>query len=219
MPPQPLSRVHPNPGVRIATGVTPHTPDMARCAFAVINLWAQCDNAYARILSSLMKADPVTGTAMYLALASGEAKKAVLFAAARHALSEDLYNLLRAVITATKASRNQRNDFAHHLWGNSPGLPSTVLLVHPTILATFLAAKDAWNGREPEPQLDRSKVMVYRLADFQEAEQAACDAHLWTARLAKALSGGLEADLKRFQLLQIPQIERAFQRYSSENAR
>lgn len=181
--PQPLSRFHPTLGATVALGKAPHTPEMAVAVLGVINFWAQIDYNYGSILARVAKADPVTVTAVFQATISADARKSAMIAAVQEKLTLEEASLILSVIEASKPSRDLRNEFAHHVWGSLNTRSDCVLLVNPRTLAKFNAAMTAWRGEGPRPELDRSKVIVWRQKDFDTALKDAHLAHMRTYQL------------------------------------
>ncbi|MBD3732960.1 MAG: hypothetical protein IE934_09620 [Sphingopyxis sp.] len=182
--PQPLDRVHPAPTISVTPSALSNSAYAGHVAF-VIATWAHIDGDVGSLLARMLKADIATGTAMYLALIGGEARKAALAAAAKEALPPWQQHLLSAVIKATKPSRDQRNSFAHHAWGTADELPGTLLLMHPRVVVeSNVSRRQAHiieNTRIIRPiDLDRSRIMVFREKDFADAQRMALQAtRLW----------------------------------------
>ena len=214
--PQPLSRFDPKLGFVLASGNSPHDPQMAQSVLTVINLWSQIDYNYGYILARIAKADPETITAVFQAMISGEARKGALFAAAKVQLSAEQAALVMAVVESTKVSRKTRNEFAHHLWGSLNSRPDCVVLAHPKDLAAYTAKMVALSGtRKERPELDRSQIMVWRQPCFDEAVAAAKTAHQRTVELSFIFDHPAE-DRMRQDLLQHPQIARLYAHHLQE---
>lgn len=103
---------------------------------------------------------------MYQSLHGAESKKAVLLAAAQKALPSWKYVLLQAVLKVTKSSRDERNDFAHHVWGTAEELPGALLLMHPNVVLEVnvshrASALDHGRGIISPRTYDATRVMVY----------------------------------------------------------
>lgn len=220
--PQPLSRFNPNLGIMMGSGNTPHTPEMAVAAIGVINLWSQIEYNYSALLARIASADPVAVNAVFQAMISGDARRAALAAAAKAKLTAEESSLILAVFDATKASRETRNDFAHHLWGILQDRPDCALLMNPKTLARFNAELAAWTDRtgnpeaDPVPTFDRSEIMVWRQKDFDTALEAARKAHTQTVELLFTFEHPA-AGRRRPALLADPQIARLYEHHLREN--
>lgn len=212
--PNPLSKVTPQGELWFSAGVlrnSSFSPEVAH----TIALWAHIDGDLATILSKMLKADIAVGSAMYMTLTGGEAKRSVLAAAAREALPGWHYNLLMAILQVTKPSRNQRNSFAHHIWGSCTELEDELLLTHPkTIVDSNVShrqrVKELPGGRGViAPKLiDRSKITVYREIDFKNAVTDAQKA----SEIVTLFYGTLDRRSRAgtlHQLLNQPQIQQA----------
>lgn len=222
--PQPLSRVCKTDTLVIDPGAINRRPDFAFPILRVIAFWAHIDGNLANILARMLKTDIRAGTAMYEALNGGEAKRAALFAAADHALPQWANLLLRAVVTASKASRNQRNDFAHHVWATCDELPDAIMLLSPSVVTRWATSRrqpyemDGRSVIKPE-SLDHSRIMVYRQADFDSAVKASADADLNHIFLYDVISSlpDLGYGAGRRLLLSQPQIQQAVAKMTTES--
>lgn len=215
--PQPLSRVRPKADIHVSANAISSVPLCASHVVRVIATWAEIDSDLAIILSKLLKADVEIGTAMYQALSGGEARKAAFMAAAKVSLAEWQFILVKAVFDATRASRNQRNDFAHHIWGQTPSIPDALLLMPPEVVLdrhlSFMRAK-------PDPKtsalvltpksFDYDKIMVWRGTDFVNAVELALTAAVQFAYLYGAIGHPLIEQSRRLLLME-PRVQQALQ--------
>jgi len=173
--PRPLSEVSPNGKLTFAAGVLKASPFAGDVAY-VISLWAHTDGDIASILSRMLKADIAVGTAMYLSLINSGGQRAALKAAAKEALPEWQDVLLRAVTSVAEPLREQRNHFAHRVWGHCSELPDAILLTHPKTIVNYnatyrqrlLSLPDGRGVIKPKP-IDETEIMVYIQEDFTEA--------------------------------------------------
>lgn len=214
--PQPLSQVHPTLGHVLASGNTPHTPEMSAAILGVINLWAQLDYNYGTLVARVAKADPVTVTGVFQAMISGEARKTALIAAVNEKLTPEEASLITAVIESNTPSRKTRNMFAYNLWGSLNTRPDCVVLVSPKTLAKTNAAMTTWQGQGPTPELERSEIMVWRQPDFDTALTPARTAHDRVVQLSFMFDHPA-ADRRRSGLLVDRQIARLYEYYLREN--
>lgn len=173
--PQPLSEVSQNGKLTFGAGALRTSPFAGDVAY-VIALWAHTDGDIASILSRMLKADIAVGTAMYLALISSNGQKAALRAAAKEALPAWQEILLRAIGSVVEPWRDQRNRFAHNVWGICPDVPNAILLTHPKTIVNHnvshrqrvMELPDGRGVIRPRP-IDDTQIMVYRKADFKQA--------------------------------------------------
>lgn len=196
---QPLSRVQSNQRIAVSALYVLNYPEFATQAMRVIAHWAHIDGNMAVILSRMLKSDITAGSAMYMALMGGEAKRAALLAVARHSLTESDLVLLQACLKATKASRNERNDFAHNVWGVCESVPNALLLMPYSVVVDVnisyrqrLETPPGGGGIIAPKDYDANKIMVYRAGDFKRAVEAASAADqtlFGTYHLALASAG------------------------------
>ena len=214
--PQPLSKVVLNPNIAIDALYVYNYPDFCGQIMRVIAHWAHIDGNLATILTRMLKADIEVGAAMYTALSSAEARKSALLAAAKIALSEIQFLMLRAVLKTTAHSRSRRNEFAHHVWGVCEQIPDSLLLLHPNIV---LAMNVSYRQRVQElpegrgviapKNIDFSKIFVFTATDFQKSVE--------DASLSEELFKGLyrviylESEEALNWLLNAPQVRQALQ--------
>lgn len=200
-----------------------------------ISRWARTDAMLAELLSAMLKSeDLAVGMAIYQSLAAGGSRQrqTALLAAAEEALSAEDYWLVQAVIEVSTTSRNQRNDFAHHLWGVSDDVPNALLLVDPKVFVRHLTMRSlyskgtlamysryAMKGKDmPSGDLDHSRVQVYFKPALQRSSIDAIEAGTRAFLLNIAvdrLRFGSGADATRDELLNVPAIRREFERLSS----
>lgn len=222
--PQPLSKVRPKCDIDISPGAINRRPQFAFDVLRVIAFWAHIDGNLATLLSRMLNSDIAAGTAMYEALNGGDARRAVLLAAAQHSLPDWANLLLQATLSAIKTSRNQRNDFAHHIWASTEEMPDAILLMHPSVVTRYnisfrqVHKVDGANVIKPET-IDYTKVMVYRAKDFSRAVQEAAEADLMLIFLYDAISDlpDLGYGAGRRLLLGKPQIQRAIAKLTLES--
>lgn len=193
---------------------------MGAHVLTVINFWSQIDNILGELVAKIAGADPVTVTAVYQTMVSAEAKKSALVAAARASLCIEDAALIQAVLESCESARKQRNDFVHHLWGYIPGRSDCVLLMAPKEALAWSAQMSAWAGTMREkldepPAIDRFKIMVWRLEDFQKAEQAALLAHRRTFQLQLCIGHPAKNKIRQ-ALLDDPNLVRRYERILRE---
>lgn len=216
--PQPLSRVRRNARLIVTPAALSHRPELAALAMQVIAQWADIDGDFAGILSLMLKTDVAVGTAMYLALVGGGTRRAALAAAAGKALAPADLELFYGVERAIKPSRDRRNEFAHHAWAYADELPDALLLL-PAELVTWanVGARqhvidtaipfEVQDGvvrkvlqLPPARHLDRSRIMVFKHADFERDVLLAGEASHLVYLLWQVLGEGPYADSSRNDL-------------------
>jgi hypothetical protein len=87
----------------------------------------------------------------FLAQETQSAKKAAIDAVAKYVLDEKLFQLLQAILKASKPGQSGRDKLAHWTWGYSPSIPDGFLLADP---------------RKKHTALDKSLIYVYKKQDF-----------------------------------------------------
>jgi len=181
--PQPLSRVKPEADISIGPQSLHVFPQFLPRIMGVIAQWAHTDGDFANVFAMTLKTDIEVGVGVYQAFNGLEARRMALFAAAKKALPEWQQIALDAVWRATKASRDQRDRFAHHVWGYSVDLPNALLLRNPNVVIdrnisyrTGVEIKDGRHLISPK-DFDREKVFVYREKDFERAFMDALEAN------------------------------------------
>ena len=212
--------MRPNANIAVGPAHISEAPDFAKATAGVIAFWAHNDGNLAAILSFMLKTDIRTAVAMYQAITSAEGKRAALLAAADNAREEWEAVLLRAVLKANSGSRNQRNEFAHGIWGHSSDIPDAILLMDARVVmdknVSHRQAEEGPNGqRVIAPKgFDASKIMVYRQRDF---DQALADAEASYIRLVHYyFLAGFRDERARKGLLKDPLVLQAAQKLSHE---
>ena len=204
----------------------------------VIGICSFIDQQFAELIANFLKADFETVTAMLSALSSIEGRRAAMDAAAKTALPEDDYRLYAAVSNATTPPRNQRNKYAHHLWGTANYIPDGLLLTDPKDNARRTAkdaaeykayrdALDAYLAEQthhtqmpvlyPSNLFDYTKIMVYREADIDRDIRDALVGVTLVGYLKVALSNHPSAAEMHSKLFAEPLFQRALQPKSTEN--
>lgn len=211
--PHPLSRVKATAEVNVSVEALSLIPEFNDTVLRVIATWSHIDGDWASIYSTLLKADIEVGTSVYQAFNGLEVRKKMLFKAAEKAVPEWQKIAIEAVWKATAGSRNERDRFCHHVWGYSRDLPNALLLMDSSVVVDSNVsrrqkAKGGPGGSiiAPKP-LDKSKILVYRKADFDKALEEVRSAS-WLVTLLYFAVGAHANEVGRRQLLK----ETAFQR-------
>jgi len=244
MPPQPITRIQPDVTVDFDPVKLAGIPELTALPMTVIAIWATIDGILAKMLSHLIKSDLGTAVAMFHAIKSQDGQRQAILAAAGKTLASDDFKLFQAVLKASKASRDRRHDFAHHLWG-LPSIPDTLALLDPRDslreLAEFDERMREWrkqmrpwiertamrvhyhlqqNITPPAAPLppDNSNVQCFRKQDLLDDVSDAEKALQLFLDLQRALFDQSQPakDEARRRLLAEPQIQRALQPPSSE---
>jgi hypothetical protein len=169
-------------------------PELAGLVLEVISYGSGIESLWGRVLISLLKAEVEIGLGMYEGIISTAAKQGALRGAARAALGDDDLHLLEAVMDTTKAARERRNDFAHHLWGASDLAPDCLLLMNPKHLLRQTAAF-AKDGFIPFPAFQNEvekwqhQIMVYDRTALEESVEMLAYASRVTFALSLVLDG------------------------------
>jgi hypothetical protein len=195
MPPQRLSKVKPNAGFALGPGTFSMRPQLAALVAEVIGFSSEIELQRGRLLAGLLGSSSYeTALAMYLSLTSGAARRSALNAAAQTVLTGVDLDLFNQITKASHATENERNDFAHGLWGYSDDLPDSLLLVDSAYRLKDMLRMNALfeqlrNGITSIPigdiRLDPSQIRVYREADLRRSVQHIERMH----RLNYALAG------------------------------
>ena len=232
--PQPLARVKKD--ARVIFGISEDAPtaNLWKFVTCTVSMWAHIDSLYAHMLCGFLKADFATVAAMYSSISSGEARKAALLAAA-DSVNPDSQKLISACMAAMRASRNRRNDFAHHIWAYSPELPDSLILIDPAALVEsdaelrqFMADGKFIPGitnvgkanRLEFPQIpspDRRRMMVYKEKELESEALLSVQCLGIVRELLKATSRTQPDDQARAKLLSEPRILREYERLSLQN--
>lgn len=231
MPPQPLSsfrRKKPIPA-SIDYNAPALRPNQAAQIMRIIAIWSHIDQLLTIMTTTFLKTDFETVTAMLAAITSSAGKRAAIKAAAQSALKNkpDDLKLFEAVLSVTKASRERRHEYAHHLWGHTEEIKDAILLVDPKYMAEHHAKSESatqrWlqrptaftifdNDTRPEfPNLDDSKIMVHRDKNIAEDLKQAQAAYGMFFNLRFVLSSHPASDHMRRELLRLPPLKQALQ--------
>jgi len=184
--PQPLSRVFLDAKITVTPSALTRFPELAALVMHVISIWSHIEGDLAGVLSVMLKTDIRTGTGMYVALDGRRQRATTLEAAAKAALNDDEYNLVKRVMKAISSSVRQRDQFAHQVWAFSEDLKEdALLLLQPKLITEInvgvrqaivdgMKQLDTGDGSVryvipyiPMPKIDNNQVMVYRKVDLQ----------------------------------------------------
>lgn len=210
-------------------------PNLAMLAMTVIAYGSETDAYWSYILVELLGAKSKIGLAMYEAIISAEGKRSTILGASQAKLSANDHRLLKAVYTATSLAREQRNGFAHHLWGFTyPGAPPFLVLMNPRDATRhhlskreFLRRVAIFSKRPGGVQISRevakaavefdpSKAWAYGESDLREYLVVAQTANETVRSLLDYLEGPQRAP-KRASLLSRPLVQLAHQNLLKNN--
>lgn len=152
--PQPLSRVMPGASVIMCNAdVRPlnHNPELGLLAMEAIISWSNVERFMLKMYLELMGGSQDLAAVSFLAQETQNAKMAAINAVAKHVLDEKYFELLQAILKASKPGQSGRDKLAHWTWGYSPNIPDGFLLANP---------------RNTHTDLDQSLIYVYKEQDF-----------------------------------------------------
>jgi hypothetical protein len=152
--PQPLSRVMPGASVIMCNaGDRPlkHNPELGLLAMEAIISWSNVERFMLNMYLELMGGSQDLAAVSFLAQETQSAKKAAINAVAKHVLDEKCFELLQAILEASKPGKSGRDKLAHWTWGYSPNIPDGFLLADP---------------RNTHTDLDKNLIYVYKKQDF-----------------------------------------------------
>ena len=198
--PQPLSRMR-KVSFNIAnSGEHPllSHPELGLLIAEVIASWANVEAFMLRLFIAMMGGPAERAATVFFALDTQSAKTKAINAIAVATLSEEKRNVLAAIQALAKSQQKERDAIAHGVWGWSFNLPDALLL---------MKASDAViNWR------DRSKILVYRSADFnsiiERNERLSCLCGMMHMVITKHVS----ADSLFLQLCSEPEIREKLDR-------
>lgn len=191
---QPLSSLDPKAGYSFGIDILDRHPELASYIAQTISIGSIIERRWSAILVQLLQADPLTGMAMYQALTSTVAQRAALGAAAKVRLIPQDFELFQAVQTAITPARKLRNDFAHHLWGESALVPGGLVLIDPATIVDDEVSESAVHQilalKQQGPIVegaDRKRMKIYRKEDLLEAKGLVREAQVIVSDLWAAL--------------------------------
>jgi hypothetical protein len=152
-------------------------PNLANLVAVAIGWSSNIEYALGLVLVTMLDANVKPAFAMFSAITSAAAQRSALSSAAEAVLSPDDLEIFGAVLAVARTTSEQRNKFAHGLWGTSPQVPDALLLVSPEHILGVHAQQthffslppdlmmdlDQW----PSGEIDPTKIFVYREKDFQ----------------------------------------------------
>lgn len=238
MCPQPLSTFKGDQEISISTAALKARPELAAMVMEVVGLWAHIDHVLSDMTASLMKADMEPIADVMASLTGHEPRNIIINAAITHALSPEDANLYRAIHKATSESRARRNDFCHHIWCIPKGVRNSLGLIDPRYLGP-LQTKLRMHWRKyydqiesgetlgPEfqeflnnkPDIDKSKVYVYKKADLERDVRDAHFASDWFSMFSMWAERSPGSARMHSTLLSQSEIARALQPMTSGNAK
>ncbi len=242
MSPQPVNRIRPDTKVDFDPSKLANKPHLIALPMTVIATWATIDSIIAELLAYLIKSDLAVAVAMFHAIKNQDAQRQAVLAAAEKTLTPDDHKLLSAIWKASKASRDRRHEYAHHLWGIPDNIPDALALMDPKDSlrerVAFEEQMNAWRKQmrrwtatpttflhyhqhqSPTPPPDApnySNVQCFRKSDLDDDVTAAQKALQWFLDFRRALFDPSQQvrDEARRRLLAAPQIQQSFQPPSS----
>lgn len=121
------------------------------------------------MLVSFLGASAKPSFAMFEAIHQ-TARNQALRAAAKVHLSQEDNEIFATLLSLVKPEDTHRNRIAHWLWAYSDDIPDGLLLIDPGANFEFVVrmTEKIETGNRAEADLDRSRVLVYKMADLQE---------------------------------------------------
>ena len=210
--PQPLSSKPKITQWREDESVLADHPKLATHIARVVAISSMIERQWAMMLCYIAKADPRAAVAMHQALSSTTAQMAAFEAVAAVRLSDDSKLLFEAVKFATKGYTRIRNEFCHHLWGDTYQSPDVLLLIDPIVTINFIAGLEEpavlrqahSNGNRDF--FERSKIVVYTEEDLEGASAKMSNALLIISSFASVLRAELwdERNRQKSPLASLP---------------
>jgi hypothetical protein len=162
-----------------------HRPELALLAMKVVSAWSILESFLRGLFVQMLGSNARPAVAMFNALESASAQRAVLRALARVVLSDRDNELFEAILSLFVTAGKDRNKVAHWVWGRADGLPDAVLLCDPDKLMDYRLELDEASARDlqerlvgrrsvrrrpftPPPLPDRH-IFVWRRTDFEGA--------------------------------------------------
>ena len=220
--PQPLSRIKPDAKVKLNARVLDDKPEFAKLVAAIFSHWAATEANLNILLIRVLGAAAKPALAMFATLTAQHLQRGALEAAAKAALSDDEFDILKAALAVADGAQAPRNELAHWMWAGSADLPDALLLVDPDAFeardrnAVQMMAEIA--ARPPTERIEMfdflaelreiepDDVNVYRLPDLERACRDAVAAHEITGFLALYLDGVFKGQLDLSRSLPLDQI-------------
>jgi hypothetical protein len=148
-------------------------PALAGKFALVVALSAQLENRLAALLSILCGSNAETTMAMFMAVNSSDAQRAMLRAAAESVLTGHELEQFGDLMDEFRTRYRERNKIVHGLWAASSSHPNALLLARASDFAGMwkrVAVLAATNAPPPDNILDGvwQNVMVYREKDFDD---------------------------------------------------
>jgi len=224
--PQPLASVRTTTNIDVCFDLYKERPELAAKAMTVISIWSVIDHMMVRLTSQCLKADYLVVTSMLNELKSSHntlelVKKAV------ETVYPEYWPLFQVVCKIIKPSKDRRNEFAHYLWYTTPEIPNGICLVDPRYASKIRAEEIQFIRDNPDfdategdwnqvPDLDRSKIMVFREKDLDYEIQMANNAETLVTRMVNAIGDHpVNVEMLRL-LLSDPRVQSALQRQSKQ---
>ena len=182
------------------------------------------------MMAAFLKADFGVDFAMLDALTSSEGRLAAITGAAREALPPHRFEVFQATLRVTKASRNRRNEYVHHIWAYTPQVSDGLLLIDPRLMAR-IEAEDQERMTRGESRVaqigmgtlrpeDEANIFVYRDVDIRRDLDDAFDAdHLFLSLKTLLWTHPEERFAERLRVLlnEHPKLQQALPMTSNEN--
>lgn len=172
--PQPLSRFGPIHGLSMANigmGVLHNNRYLATWAMECISAFAHLETHVQQLYFSLAGGGRSDAATNYLRHTNNRRRSEDIRRVARDVLTEERYNLCKALLHVFDNIGDDRNKLAHWTWGFTPSIPDGLLLRDPKILIDHEYSTDPRLPLEifHEQLMARSAagIIVWQEEDFQ----------------------------------------------------
>lgn len=182
--PQPLKFVNDKAKFKLTTDALVNRPELANLVTQVFGVWALIETEMRTLFVRIVSPEDSTAVAVYNILESDSLRRKALLKAAeaKFGAGSEAFELFYCVDRVVHQTGAIRHNLAHRRWGISPDLPDALLIADPSILYKHRIAyhrlsdmmreanvKDGFESLFDDMQLDRSKILVYRVAELESA--------------------------------------------------
>jgi len=178
-----------------------------------IGIWAHVEASLGGILASFLRADATVSMEMYAALRGFSDQRRMLEVAANTVLPSGQRYLILDLLNAIQGMADNRNQFAHRVWGICESLPDDILLLDPKIAWRLrgrahdylreLDGEISIDGLTGFPTLDRRDVQVWSILDLARVKEDLILASHLAQAVDNYFSGSEDGPSRDFLLMQI----------------
>jgi hypothetical protein len=184
--PQPLTGLVPDGKFSPNWNALDDKPEMSALVASIFGCWGYIERELGLLLVRVLGADADPAIAMFSTLTAQHLQMRAIEAAARAALSPDVFDVFDAAASVVDSVQADRNRLAHWIWGSCDALPDALLLADPKshrertqkhMLAQPQLVRDVqqlfqliaeWSKFAP---YDPSSVLVYTLDDLKRVKR------------------------------------------------